>query len=73
MRQALTLVAIGLAVGLLVAVGISRLVATLLYGVTATDPVTFIGVSLLLIVVGFAASLFPAFRASRMDPVATLR
>jgi predicted permease len=73
MRQALTLVAIGLALGLLAAGGVSRLVSTLLYGVTATDPVTFLAVSLLLIAVGFAASLFPAIRASRVDPVVTLR
>jgi putative ABC transport system permease protein len=73
LRQALTLVAIGLAIGLIVAIGTSRLVSTLLYGVTATDPVTFVCVSLLLIVVGFGASFGPAFRASRVDPIVTLR
>jgi predicted permease len=73
LRQALTLVGIGLALGLMVAFGVSRVVSTLLYGVSATDPITFAGVSLLLLVVALGASFIPAFRASRVDPLVALR
>jgi ABC-type antimicrobial peptide transport system permease subunit len=48
-------------------------VSTLLYGITTTDPITFVSVSALLIVVGFVASFLPAFRASRVDPLVALR
>jgi predicted permease len=73
LRQALTLVAVGLAVGLVAAIFVSRGVSTLLYGVSTNDPVTFLGVSTLLMAVGLAASFVPAFRASRVDPLVALR
>jgi ABC-type antimicrobial peptide transport system permease subunit len=73
LRQALTLVAVGLALGLAAAFAVSRVVSTLLYGITTTDPITFVSVSALLIVVGFVASFLPAFRASRVDPLLALR
>src|SRR5262249_23079592 len=73
LRQAMTLVVVGLVVGLLVAVGVSRAVATLLFGVSATDPATFTVVSLVLVGVGLVASLVPAWRASRVDPIVALR
>ncbi len=73
LRQAMTLVVIGLVVGLLAAFGVSRVVSNLLYGISATDPLTFAGVSLLLAAVGLIASFVPAFRASRVDPLVALR
>jgi len=73
LRQAMTLVAIGLVVGLAMAVLISRAVATLLFGISPTDPATFTLVSLVLVGIGLVASLVPAWRASRVDPIVALR
>ncbi len=64
---------IGVAAGLIAAVALSRLVASLLFGVPATDPLTFTTVALLLLIVGFAANTFPAYRATRIEPTQTLR
>lgn len=69
----LLLVAIGIAAGLVCALGLSRLVATLLFGISPTDPATFIGVPLALAVMALVASYIPALRAARMDPVKALR
>ena len=71
--QGMALTGIGLVVGLLGAWGLSRVLASLLYGVTATDPVTFGGTALLLGVVALMATWIPARRAARVDPVAALR
>jgi putative ABC transport system permease protein len=73
MRQALVLTAVGLALGALSALAVTRLAAGLLFGVTPTDPVTFITVPLLLGGVAIAASYLPARRATRVDPVIALR
>ncbi|HEV2665980.1 MAG TPA: ABC transporter permease, partial [Blastocatellia bacterium] len=67
------LAALGLAIGLPAALVVTRFVATLLYGVTATDPVVFIGVSLLLLLVAMLASWLPARRATEIDPITVLR
>jgi putative ABC transport system permease protein len=64
---------IGVAGGLIAALALSRLVATLLFGVPATDPVTFTSVALLLVAVGVAANVLPALRATRVEPTQTLR
>ena len=72
-RQAMALVGIGAGVGLLASLAISRAVSTLLYGVSPTDPATFVGVPLLLAAVALMASCLPALRASRVDPVVALR
>jgi putative ABC transport system permease protein len=72
-RQGVVMVATGVALGLLAAVGATRLLATLLYGVTPTDPVTFVAVPLVLIAVALLASYLPARRATRVDPMAALR
>jgi putative ABC transport system permease protein len=71
--QALRGVALGLLVGVAVSYGATRVLASVLYGVTATDPITFSGVVVLLIVVALAASSQPARRAVKLDPMATLR
>ncbi len=63
----------GIGVGLVGALALTRTVRGLLFGVTATDPVTFLGVSLLLVAVTLVASYVPARRAARVDPASTLR
>ena len=65
--------AVGTALGLAVAFGLTRFLASLLYGVNPADPWTFGGVALLIALVACAAALVPARRASRQDPLATLR
>jgi len=72
-RQGMSLTAVGLAVGLVGAWGVSRVLASLLYGVSATDPVTFVGTALLLGAVAFVATWLPARRAAGVDPVEALR
>jgi ABC-type antimicrobial peptide transport system permease subunit len=71
--QSLRLALGGVALGLAGALALTRLLSGLLFGVTATDPLTFAALSLLLLGVGFAASFVPAVRATRVDPAATLR
>jgi putative ABC transport system permease protein len=71
--QGLKLSVAGVAAGLLLAVGLSRFLSTVLYGVGTTDAATFAGVGALLIALAAAASCLPAWRASRVDPVTALR
>jgi putative ABC transport system permease protein len=63
----------GIVFGLLGAFVLGNLLASLLFGVGAADPLTFLGVSLLLLLISTTANLFPAHRASRVDPVEALR
>jgi ABC-type antimicrobial peptide transport system permease subunit len=63
----------GLAVGLALALALTPFVASMLYGVAPRDWATFLSVSALLTTVGIAASLIPALRASRVDPLTALR
>jgi predicted permease len=72
LRQGLVIAAIGLAFGLLAAFAISKIIASLLYGVSATDPLTFLLTFLLLAVVALSACLLPARRATKVDPVAAI-
>jgi predicted permease len=73
LRQAIELAAVGLAVGVVGAGIVARLMAGLLYGVTSTDASAFLAVAAVLLVVAVLASYLPARRAVRVDPVATLR
>ena len=71
--KGLCLTFLGIAVGLAGALGLTRILASLLYGVTPTDPLTFALVSLLLVAVASVASYVPARRAARIDPMVALR
>jgi putative ABC transport system permease protein len=72
-RQGMTMTLIGLALGLLGAFSISRVLRGLLYGVSSTDPLTFVAVSIVLLGVALLACLVPARRATRVDPIIALR
>jgi predicted permease len=73
LRQGLVIVAAGLACGLLGAIALSKIVASLLYGVSATDPLAFAISLLLLAGVALVACFFPARRATKVDPVAAIK
>jgi putative ABC transport system permease protein len=71
--QGLRLTSLGMAAGLMLALGVTRLMSALLFGISATDVATFGGAALLLAVVAVGASFVPALRASRVDPLVALR
>jgi predicted permease len=72
-RQGMTLTLLGCALGVILAVALTRAVSSLLYGVTPTDPLTFVLTVLLLGVVAFVSCWLPARRAARIDPMVALR
>jgi putative ABC transport system permease protein len=72
-KQGSTLIALGLAIGLLGAFLATKVIASLLFGVTAKDPFTFVAVAVLLALVGLLACYIPAWRATKVDPMEALR
>jgi ABC-type antimicrobial peptide transport system permease subunit len=72
-KQALKLVGLGLICGLIVAFVLTRVMASLLFGISPTDPATFLGIALLQLAVALLASYIPALRATQVDPVIALR
>ena len=73
LAQTLRVVLIGATIGLAAALGVARLISSQLYGVGPTDPATFIGMPAFLVGVALLATLVPARRATRIDPVEALR
>jgi ABC-type antimicrobial peptide transport system permease subunit len=73
MREGLLLALLGIAAGLVIALGATPQIAPLLYHVSPADPVSIAGAALFLIVVAVLASLVPALRATRVDPIRALR
>ncbi len=73
LRQGMLLAGVGIVVGVAIALPITRLASTLLYGVSVWDPVTYISITVLLMAVAFLACYIPARRATRIDPLVALR
>lgn len=72
-RHCLQLSGTGIVLGLAISIGVTRAISALLYDTSPQDPGTFIAVPLILVLVAFGASLFPAWRAAHTDPIAALR
>jgi ABC-type antimicrobial peptide transport system permease subunit len=73
LTQGMKLTLFGLAVGLSAALGLTRWLKNMLFSVTATDPLTFAAMTLLLLLIAGMACLIPAWRATKFDPINTLR
>jgi predicted permease len=73
LRESLQLILFGIAIGVAAALGLTRMLASMLYGVSSTDPLIFLSVTALLVVIALAACLIPARRAMRIDPMVALR
>jgi putative ABC transport system permease protein len=72
-KQGSALILVGLVFGLAGAYALTRLIASLLFGVTAKDPFTFVAAAVLLAIVGLLACYIPALRATKVDPMEALR
>ncbi len=73
LAQGLKVAGIGLAIGMAGAIGLTKFMSSMLYGVSSTDVATFVTVPMLLSVVAVAACLIPARRATKVDPIEVLR
>ncbi len=71
--QGLQVAVLGLGLGMVAAFGLTKLMSSILFGVSTTDVVTFVGVPALLTVIASVACLIPAWRATRVDPIEVLR
>ncbi len=71
--QGSKLAGIGVAIGIVTSLGVTHLIRSLMFGVTVTDPLTFVGAAVLLLLVAVIACLIPAHRAMRVDPMVALR
>ena len=72
-RQGVTLALFGVVAGVIGAFGVTRVISSLLYNVTPSDPISFIGVAAILTAIAFVASYLPARRATKVDPIVALR
>jgi len=72
-RGGVALASIGIAIGLVAAFGLTRLMSSLIFGISSSDPITFVGIAALLGAVALFASYIPAWRATRIDPMVALR
>jgi putative ABC transport system permease protein len=73
LRQGLRLAAVGIVLGIIAGLGLTQVMASLLFGVRPQDPTTFLAVAALLVGVALAASYLPALRAMKVDPMVALR
>jgi putative ABC transport system permease protein len=73
LQEGIGVTMLGVVIGLAGALVMSRIMAGYVYGISSTDPLTFVAASLVLIMAAFLASYFPAHRATRVDPIAALR
>jgi putative ABC transport system permease protein len=73
LRQGMSVVGMGIVFGFAMSLGITRLMTALLYGISATDPLTFLSLSALLLLISFFACVIPACRATLVDPIKALR
>jgi putative ABC transport system permease protein len=71
--QAVKLVGIGIVAGVIVALAATRVMTTLLFGITATDPVTFVSICFIIGAIALLASYIPANRATKVDPLVAIR
>ena len=73
LKQGTKLALIGVAIGIAAALGLSRFLSSLLYGVKPTDPLTLLGVTIVVVLVALLACYIPARRAIRVDPMVALK